>query len=81
MISANSAAGRYSPGHSSVSLDSSWNFHHISSSTGTARPNASAAQSQILATRRRSALPITDTELKLMAAAAIMGLNRIPKVG
>lgn len=40
-----------------------------------------AAQSQILATRRRSALPITDTELKLMAAAAIMGLKRIPKVG
>src|SRR5580658_4372783 len=34
---------------------------------------ASAAQSQILATRRRSALPITDRELKLMATAAIMG--------
>jgi hypothetical protein len=45
------------------------------------RPNASAAQSQILAARSRSALPITDTELKLMAAAAIMGLKRIPKVG
>jgi hypothetical protein len=44
-------------------------------------PNASASQSQILATRRRSALPITDTELKLMAAAATMGLKRIPKVG
>jgi hypothetical protein len=29
--------------------------------------------------RRRRALPTTDTELKLMAAAAIMGLSRIPK--
>ena len=28
-----------------------------------------------------SALPITDTELKLMAAAAIMGLSRMPKKG
>jgi hypothetical protein len=33
------------------------------------------------ALRRRSALPITDTELKLMAAAAKMGLSRIPKKG
>ena len=33
------------------------------------------------ARRRRRALPITDTELKLIAAAAIMGLSRIPKKG
>ena len=31
--------------------------------------------------RNRKALPITETELKLMAAAAIIGLNRIPKKG
>lgn len=31
--------------------------------------------------RRRKALPITETELKLIAAAAIIGLNRIPKNG
>jgi hypothetical protein len=31
--------------------------------------------------RRRSALAITDTELKLMAAAAKIGLRRIPKNG
>jgi len=31
--------------------------------------------------RRRSALVITDTELKLMAAAAIIGDNNIPKNG
>lgn len=29
----------------------------------------------------RSALPITETELKLIAAAAIIGLSRIPKNG
>jgi homoaconitase/3-isopropylmalate dehydratase large subunit len=31
--------------------------------------------------RKRSEFVITDTELKLMAAAAIMGLSRIPKNG
>ena len=29
----------------------------------------------------RNALPITDTELKLMAAAAIIGESNIPKKG
>ena len=33
------------------------------------------------AVRSRSALPITDTELKLMAAAAIIGESRIPNTG
>jgi hypothetical protein len=31
--------------------------------------------------RRRSAFPITDTELKVIAKAAIIGLKRIPKTG
>jgi len=31
--------------------------------------------------RSRSALPITDTELRLMAAAAIMGLSSVPVRG
>ena len=31
--------------------------------------------------RRRNAFAITDTELKLIAAAAIIGLNKIPKKG
>ncbi len=31
--------------------------------------------------RRRSALPITDTELKLIAAAAIIGLSSSPVNG
>ena len=31
--------------------------------------------------RRRRALPITDTELKLMASAASMGDSRMPKNG
>ena len=30
---------------------------------------------------KRSALPMTETELKLIAAAAIIGLSRIPKKG
>lgn len=34
-----------------------------------------------LTRRRRSALPTTETELKLMAAAAIMGLSNMPKKG
>ena len=35
----------------------------------------------IFAPRRRKAFPITDIELKLMAAAAKMGLSRMPKNG
>ena len=31
--------------------------------------------------RRRSALLMTETELKLIAAAAIIGLSRMPKTG
>jgi hypothetical protein len=31
--------------------------------------------------RRRRAFAITETELKLIAAAAIIGLRRIPKTG
>ena len=31
--------------------------------------------------RRRRAFAITEIELKLIAAAAIIGLNRIPKIG
>ena len=33
------------------------------------------------ADRSRSALPITETELKAIAAAAIVGVSRIPKAG
>ena len=33
------------------------------------------------ARRSLSALPITETELRLIAAAAIIGLRRIPKTG
>lgn len=36
---------------------------------------------QIFALRSLRALPTTDTELKLIAAAAIIGLRRIPKNG
>ena len=36
---------------------------------------------QALARRSRRALPTTDTELKLIAAAAIMGLSNRPKTG
>jgi hypothetical protein len=36
---------------------------------------------QILARRSREAFAITDTELKLIAAAAIMGLNSTPREG
>jgi hypothetical protein len=39
------------------------------------------SQSQSAARRRRSALPITDTELKAMAALAIIGLSSRPKKG
>jgi len=36
---------------------------------------------QTRARRSRKALPITDTELKLMAAAAMIGLSSKPKAG
>ena len=38
-------------------------------------------QHYIRVIRSRSALPITETELRLMAAAAMMGLKRMPKAG
>ena len=40
-----------------------------------------ARSSESSVRRRRSALPMTDTELKLIAAAAIIGLSRSPKTG
>lgn len=39
------------------------------------------AQRYSEARRNRSALPITETELKLIAAAAIIGLSNSPKNG
>ena len=36
---------------------------------------------QILKLRKRNEFIITETELKLMAAAAIMGESKIPKTG
>jgi hypothetical protein len=36
---------------------------------------------QILKRRNRNEFIITETELKLMAAAAIMGESKIPKTG
>jgi len=45
-----------------------------------ATPVASAA-SYSRANRKRSELPMTDTELRLMAAAATIGLNNRPKAG
>ncbi len=39
------------------------------------------APDQRAAQRNRSALPITDTELKLIAAAAMIGLSNTPKKG
>ena len=45
------------------------------------RLNARMTITYRLTRRSRSALPITETELKLMAAAAIIGLSRTPKNG
>ena len=41
----------------------------------------SSADSQSASRRRRSAFPITDTELRLMAALAIIGERRSPQTG
>ena len=49
--------------------------HYISKSTGICIAIHS------LTFRSRSALPMTDTELKLMAAPAMMGLRSKPKNG
>ena len=43
--------------------------------------NLEAEESYIETLRSRSELAITDTELKLIAAAAIIGLSKIPKKG
>ena len=49
---------------------------------GTAEPRARAVQAASSLTRRSiRAFAITETELKLMAAAANTGLNRIPAKG
>lgn len=45
------------------------------------RPGAPMPSRYRRARVRRRALPMTDTELMLMAAAASMGLRRIPKKG
>jgi len=42
---------------------------------------ASGQRAHNRARRKRNELPITDTELKLMAAAAITGLSSSPKTG
>jgi hypothetical protein len=43
------------------------------------RPNCASAHKG--AFRNRSALPITETELKLIAALAIIGLSNKPQIG
>src|SRR5882724_10757213 len=43
--------------------------------------NEESANPQRCARLKRSALPTTDTELKLMAAVAMIGLSRMPKNG
>jgi hypothetical protein len=43
--------------------------------------NAGAGANHKETRRRRSALPITETLLALIAAAAIMGLNSHPNTG
>jgi hypothetical protein len=43
--------------------------------------NIGTAINQKCSLRSRSALPITVTELKVMAAAASIGLSNIPKSG
>jgi len=43
--------------------------------------SADAAFSQILARRRRRAFAMTETELKLIAAAAIIGFSKSPNAG
>ena len=47
--------------------------------TGDLIDRAGQVHNEIL--RKRSAFAITETELKLMATLAIIGLNRIPKNG
>lgn len=49
--------------------------------TGIKRLCAAGYVGRSRANRSRRALPITDTELKLMAAAAMTGLNSSPKAG
>jgi hypothetical protein len=45
------------------------------------RSKESSSYAPISARLSRNALAITETELKLMAAAAIIGLNRMPNIG
>ena len=45
------------------------------------RTDRRGSQSQSAVNRRRSELPITDTELRLMAAAATIGLSSKPNAG
>ena len=44
-------------------------------------PRAGVALPQRISLRKRSALPITDTELNVIAALAIIGLSNKPKTG
>jgi hypothetical protein len=64
----------------------SWNERFDLSEAGSEFPSPKRARrvrgpDQSRASRRRSAFPITETELKLMAAAATTGLNSSPNAG
>ncbi len=58
-------------------------MHHMKAGVSNFRPlkNSSVATNHSFAFRSRSALRITDTELKLMAAPAITGLSSTPNSG
>ena len=55
--------------------------NHIGDIRTSAHPGASLHDSHSRTKRSRNALPMTETELKLMAAAAMTGLSRRPKAG
>lgn len=56
-------------------------LHRSSSATRAAGARPRSSLHHVLRSRRRRAFRITDTELKLIAAAAIIGLRSTPKSG
>ena len=55
--------------------------HRVLRYSGRAGGVAEVASRYSSTRRRRRALPMTDTELRLIAALAIIGLSRMPKNG
>jgi len=73
-------ASRNWPGQNPVAARNSWHFP-ATGNKDQAQSAADNSQTDNVVRRNRSALPTTDTELRLIASAAIIGESSTPNTG